>query len=53
MPWQVTAIDTANDWMFIQAIDPHSLPTIDFTIPHTYPTTGDFVALARAAASLV
>jgi hypothetical protein len=53
VPWQVTAIDTANDWMFIQAIDPNSLPTIDFTIPHTYPTTGDFVPLARAAAALV
>ena len=48
VPWQVTAIDTANDWMFIQAIDPNSLPTIDFTIPHTYPTTGDFVALSES-----
>jgi hypothetical protein len=46
LPWQVTAVDIANDWAFIQAIDPMSLPTIDTTIEHTYPQTDTFVAFA-------
>ncbi len=44
LSWQVTSVDKANDWIFIQAIDPGSLPAIDFTIPHTYPNPGNFVA---------
>jgi hypothetical protein len=52
VPWQVTAIDITNNWMFVQAIDPHSLPTIDFTIPiHTSPRE-ILWPLPRAAAAL-
>lgn len=40
----VTAIDMAQNWLFALAIDPDSLPAIRTAIPHTYPTTGTFVA---------
>ena len=32
----VTSIDLVNEWSFVQALDPTSLPAIDTTISHTY-----------------
>lgn len=44
----VTSIDPANNWLFGEALDPASLPTIDTTITHTYPTTGDYLAYVNS-----
>lgn len=40
----VTSIDPVNNWIFGLALDPTSLPAIDTTISHTYPSTGNFLA---------
>ncbi len=40
----VTSVDPTNDWLFGQALDPTSLPTLDTTISHTYPGPGTYVA---------
>src|SRR5262245_42608203 len=36
----VTSIDPTNNWLFGLALDPTSLPTIDTSIEHTYPSPG-------------
>ncbi len=35
----VTSVDVANDWLYGEALDPNSLPSIDPTITYTYPGT--------------
>ena len=40
----VTSIDPVNQWLFAFALDPASLPAIDTTITHTYPSAGNFTA---------
>lgn len=40
----VTSIDPTNEWLFGLALDPTSLPAIDTTITHTYPSSGNFTA---------
>jgi cysteine-rich repeat protein len=40
----VTSVDPTNNWLFGQALDPTSLPTLDTTISHTYPSAGTYVA---------
>jgi len=36
LAYVVTSIDTINQWSFVEAVDPSSLPAIDTTISHTY-----------------
>jgi len=40
----VTSVDITNDWLFTFALDPDSLPMIDFHIDHTYTTPGPWTA---------
>lgn len=39
----VTSIDPASNWLFALALDPNSLPAVDPTISHAYPSQGDFL----------
>lgn len=40
----VTGVSPATDSLFGFAIDPSSLPAIDTSLSHTYPTAGDYIA---------
>ena len=40
----VTSIDSTNNWLFGEAVDAANLPTLDTTISHVYPATGNFTA---------
>jgi hypothetical protein len=40
----VTSIDPPNNWLFGEALDPESLPAVDTTITHTYPSPGPWTA---------
>ena len=40
----VTSIDTVNQWSFVKALDPASLPAIDTDITHTYGAGTSFTA---------
>jgi hypothetical protein len=43
----VTAVDRDSDWLFGEALDPASLPAVDTTISHTYPSPGTYLAFMR------
>ncbi len=40
----VTSVDPTNNWLFGQALDPSSLPSLDTTIGHTYAAAGTYLA---------
>src|SRR5262245_38459547 len=42
--FKISSIDPTNNWFFAEALDPASLPTIDTTITHTYPSAGPWTA---------
>jgi uncharacterized repeat protein (TIGR01451 family) len=48
LEYLVTAIDPAQNFLFGLALDPASLPTVDTTITHTYPASGDFLAFTQS-----
>jgi hypothetical protein len=48
LEYLVTAIDPAENFLFGLAVDPASLPTVDTTIAHTYPSSGDFLAFTQS-----
>jgi uncharacterized repeat protein (TIGR01451 family) len=48
LEYLVTAIDPSQNFLFGLALDPASLPTVDTTIAHTYPTSGDFLAFTES-----
>ncbi len=47
MLFLVTAVDRDNDWLYGEALDPASLPAVDTTIAHTYPSPGTYLAFMR------
>jgi Thrombospondin type 3 repeat len=42
--YKVTSIDPTNNWLVGEALDPASLPAVDTTIEHTYPSAGPWTA---------
>lgn len=46
--YEVSSIDPANNNLFGDALDPASLPAVNTTISHTYPSTGNFTAFAES-----